>query len=423
MVRHIRVGVMLAALLAALVLAGAPCASAAPLADSAILFIGDGMGPLHIELTRVALGGEPLAMEKMPFSGTVTTGSANREVTDSAAAGTALATGRKTNNGMVGVSPDGKPLVNLLDRARAAHKSTGIATTDALYGATPASFAAHVSSRGERDNIAEQLAASRVEVMLGFGKEAFLPKSAGGSREDGKDLLAEMRNAGYQMAFTGAEMGEVKKRQLVGLFGGEEGPTLAGMVEAAIGRLSPNGDGFVLMVEGARIDWRAHDSDPAGVIVETRALAEAVAVALDYARARGRTLVVVTADHETGGLGITSPGRLTALRGVKCSSGEIGRRLAADKSDVREVVAACTGIGDLTEAEAGRIKADADPAAAIAAVLSARAGVTWRTTRHTDTPVRVFAFGPGADRFAGSMDNTDIPGRIAEVLGMEALPG
>jgi len=423
MLRNIRVGTMLAALLAAAALAGAPLASAAPLADSAILFIGDGMGPLHIELTRVALGGEPLAMEKMPFSGTVTTHSANRAVTDSAAAGTALATGRKTNNGMVGVSPDGKPLVNLLDRARAAHKNTGIATTDSLYGATPASFAAHVSGRGEREKIAEQLAASRVQVMLGFGKDAFLPKSAGGSREDGKDLVAEMRDAGYQVAFTRTEMSEVKKRQLVGLFGGEEEPTLAEMVEAAIARLSPNGEGFLLVVEGARIDWRAHDSDPAGVIVETRALAEAVAVALDYARAKGRTLVVVTADHETGGLGITSPARLPALRGVQCSSGEIARRLAGDRSDVREVVAACTGMSDLTEAEVARIRADKDAAAAIAAVLSARAGVTWRTTGHTDTPVRVSAFGPGADRFTGSMDNTEIPGRIAIVLGMEALPG
>jgi len=423
MLRDTRFGIMLAALLAAITLAGAPLASAAPLANSAILFIGDGMGPLHIELTRVALGGEPLAMEKTPFSGSVTTHSADRAVTDSAAAGTALATGRKTNNGMVGVSPDGKSLVNLLDRARAAHKSAGIATTDALYGATPASFAAHVSSRGEKEKIAEQLAGSRVEVMLGFGKGAFLPKSAGGSREDDKDLVAEMRDAGYQVAFTRTEMGEVKKSHLVGLFGGAEEPTLAEMVEAAIARLSPNGDGFVLVVEGARIDWRAHDSDPAGVIVETRALDEAVAVALDYARAKGRTLVLVTADHETGGLGIASPGRMPILRGVQCSSGQIARRLAEERSDIRQVVAACTGIGDLTEAEVGRIKEDKDPAAAIAAVLSARAGVAWRTTGHTDTPVRVFAFGPGADRFTGSMDNTDIPGRIAEVLGIKALPG
>jgi alkaline phosphatase len=321
-------------------------------ADSAILLIGDGMGPLQIHLARKDPG-QPLGMEGMPYSGIMTTRSADSDVTDSAAAGTALATGHKTNDGMVGVTPDGRRLETILERARAVGKSTGIITTDALHGATPASFAAHVESRGERGKIAAQIAASRVDVMMGFWKGWFLPKSAGGEREDGRDLVAEMRRAGYEVIFTGDELRQAKGDRIVGLFEDDTGPSLAEMVSAALARLGKNPKGFFLVVEEARIDWECHDNKLEAAVERVRLLDAAVVTGLDFARKDGSTLVVVTADHETGGL---------------------------------------------------------------------QPDGTFATGGHTNTPVRVFAFGPGGERFTGEMDNTDIPKRMAEVLALGSFP-
>ncbi len=326
--------------------------SAGAAADSAILLIGDGMGPLQIHLARKDPG-QPLGMEGMPHSGIVTTRSADRDVTDSAAAGTALATGHKTNNGMVGVAPNGHRLETILERARAAGKSTGIITTDALHGATPASFAAHVESRGEREKIAAQIAASGVDVMLGFWKGWFLPKSAGGEREDGRDLVAEMRRAGYDVVFARNGLRKAKADRIVGLFEDDTASSLAEMVSAALARLSKNPKGFLLIVEEARIDWECHDHKLDAAIERVRMLDAAVVTALDFAREDGSTLVVVTADHETGGL---------------------------------------------------------------------QPDGTFATGNHTNTPVRVFAFGPRGERFTGQMDNTDIPKRIAEVLALGSFP-
>ncbi len=398
-------------------------AHAAPLADSAILFIGDGMGPVQIRLAREAGGGDPLAMERMPHSGFATTHSADKKVTDSAAAGTALATGHKTNNGMISVTPDGDRLTTILEHCRSRHKSAGIVTTDALHGATPATFAAHAPSRGMRLEIALQLAEARVPVMTGFWKDWFLPESAGGSRTDGRDLIAEMRGAGYGVVFTSKELSEAKEPQLLGLFDdGAQSPTLSEMVTTALQRLGLNADGFFLITEGARIDWKCHGNDPAGALLDTREFDQAVAAALHYARRRGRTLVVVTADHETGGLSIEDPQRTSLLDPVTLSSEALAAKLNSDRTNIAEVLSAHAGVDDLAPSELAAIKQAEEPSAAIAALLSERAGLAWSTTGHTATPVRVFAEGPGADLFAGEMDNTDIPKRIAQALGLGPFP-
>ena len=231
---------MFALLAITAVLALAPCAadSAKSPADSAILFIGDGMGPMQVHLSRVEPA-QPLEMEKLPVAGVVTTNSVGDRVTDSAAAGTALATGRKTENGRIGTGPDDQRLQTILERARSMYKSTGIITTDALHGATPASFAAHVDDRGERSKIAAQMAASGVDVMMGFWKGEFIPRSAGGNREDNRDLIAEMRAKGYDVVFTRDELLNSKGDKVVANFEDETAPTLAEMVSTAIDRLVP----------------------------------------------------------------------------------------------------------------------------------------------------------------------------------------
>ncbi|UCC69021.1 MAG: alkaline phosphatase, partial [Armatimonadota bacterium] len=143
---------------------------------------------------------------------------------------------------------------------------------------------------------------------------------------------------------------------------------------------------------------------------------------LDYARRRGRTLLVVTADHETGGLSIEKPGRTALLGKVKLSSEALAGKLNPDRTNIAEVLSAHAGVDDLAPSEAEDIKQAKDAVAAIAHLLSDRAGVAWSTTGHTATRVRVFAYGPGAELFTGEMDNTDIPKRIAEVLGIGPFP-
>jgi alkaline phosphatase len=407
-----------AALLAALI---AP-AVAAPLGHSAILFIGDGMGPVQIQVARAASGGDRLAMETLPFSGFVTTNSVEGKVTDSAAAGTALATGHKTNNGMIGMAPDGKRLTTILERAQTMYKATGIITTDSLWGATPSSFAAHSDSRGKSAEIAAQMAASGAQVMMGFWKDQLLPTSAGGKRTDGRDLIAQMQKAGYQVVYTRDELKAAHGRKLVGLF--EDGPTapsLSDMVSAAVERLSQDPEGFFLVVEGARVDWFSHDNDPAGAILAVRELDAAVSSATDFARRRGKTLVVITADHETGGLTVMDGSKLKALADVTMPSSDMAAKLSKERDNVGDVLRLGAGITDVTAAEADNVRKAQDPSGAIAELISARAGLSWSTGSHTATRVRVFAFGPGAQQFSGDLDNTDIPKRIADSMGVGPL--
>lgn len=409
-------------LLALAITLAAPVASAAPAADSAIIMIGDGMGFAQVHAAREVAGVPKLAMEQVPVSGSMTTNSANAEITDSAAAGTALSTGHKTDNGMIAVTPDGRRLTTILERAQRMYKSVGVVSTDALHGATPATFLAHVPDRGMRSEIAAQTASSGAQVMLAFWRGWFLPKSAGGEREDGRNLIAELRGDGYDVVFTRRELLRSESPRLVGLFDdGSEAPSLAEMTTAALERLSRDPDGFVLMVEGARIDWKCHGNDPAGAVLDTLAFDEAVAAGLDFARRRDRTLVLITADHETGGLQIEDAERIGLLGRAKCCAADMAAAFDADGGNIREVLAERAGITNLTAEELTRLRSE-PTADTVAAVLSERAGLAWTTGGHTATPVPVFAVGPGAELFAGKMDNTDIPTRLADALGIGPFP-
>jgi alkaline phosphatase len=418
-----RVGIVSAVLLACLVVLALPAsAGAQPPAESAVLLIGDGMGPVHVQIAHTIVG-QPLAMEKMPVSGLVATHQADGSVTDSAAAATALATGHKTKNGMVGVTPDGQRTENILERARALGKSTGVITTDSLTGATPAGFSAHVDSRGKRAEIAAQAAQSGSKVMLGFWKGDFLPKAAGGEREDGRDLIAEMQKAGYEIVYTQAQLEGATGKRIAGFFeDGPQAPQLADMVGKALAVLSQNPKGFVLAVESARIDWSSHENELVGAVRATLELDAAAGTAVEFARKRGRTLVVVTADHETGRPRIDDASKLGLMRDLKTEPAEIAKRLNTDRTNIGQVMREYAGISDLTEADLKEIRQATEAAAGIAKVISARAGVSWYSTGHTESRVPVFAFGPGADRFSGEMDNTDIPKRIAEAIGLGAFP-
>ena len=350
-------------------------APAPALPRNIILFIGDGMGAVHrtaAQWVQVGLAGK-LEMDDLPVNGWSRTASADNAVTDSAAGATALATGVRTNNGWLAIGPEHSALTTILEYARVEGKSAGLVTTVQVWHATPAAFAAHVEDRNLMDEIAGQMFDEGVEVMLGGGENQFLPNSVAGcfgngTRGDTRNLLAEAVAAGYTHVCTAPELEAIDASatsRLVGLFADEEmgrpySPGLATMTQRAIDVLSRDPQGFFLMVEGGRIDKAAHANNGAEAIADTLGLDEAVAVGKAFAASAGNTLVIVTADHETGGMAL--------VPGSACA----------------------TPNGPFNILDDGQFC------------------VTWTTTGHTSADVPVTASGPFAYMLSGSYDNTHI---------------
>lgn len=338
------------------------CGSAGPVPAQAlrtaptriILFIGDGVGTAY--WTAALFAADKLAVQEFPVVGLVDTRSSDNDVTDSAAGATAFATGVRTYNYAIGVGPDSQPRPTLLELAQRRGLATGLVATSSITHATPASFAAHVPDRRLEPMIAAQLARANIDVLLGGGRGFF----DGSLRPDSFDLLAGLRNR-YAVIGTHAELAALKPdtiRALLGLFApnqmptaGQRTPTLRDMTTVALGVLDRNRQGFVLMVEGSQPDWLGHGNAPLEPLTrEVLDFDAAIAVGLEYQRRRPETLIVVVADHETGGLALQPD-----------SNGAL--------------VAAYTTIG------------------------------------HTATLVPLFARGPGAEAFAGIQPNDRI-GRL-----------
>lgn len=340
-----------------------------------ILFIGDGMGEAHRTAARWAAYGQDghLAMDFMPHHGWARTSSL-LGVTDSAAAATALATGHKTLDGMIAMDPLFNPLQTILEQAQRRGMAVGLATTTEIAHATPAAFAAHVPLRSQMTDIARQMIERKVNVLLGGGEDDFLPPSitgcfpAPGNRSDGRNLIQEAVDVGYTYVCDGdglmAALPDTPR--LLGLFGDggmtrPHSPTLATMTHGAIMTLSQDPEGFFLMVEGGQIDWAAHANDAENVISDTLAFDDAVAVGLAFAQEHPQTLLIVTADHETGGMAVS-----LAPTGAE---GEDGSFTMPDGTPFY---------------------------------------VTWSTGGHTDTPVPVMAQGPASYLLDGEYENTHI---------------
>lgn len=362
------------------------------------------MGRGHIDAARLWKHGTDgqLAMDSMPQRGAVTTYSANDQVTDSAAAATAMATGYKTNNGFLSVAPDGTTVLEtVLEQAEARGRATGLVVTSSVTHATPAAFFAHVDDRDRNNQIAAQAMKSGIEVLLGGGLRHFLPTGAArttaaepveggcrGNRRDSRDLLQEAGQAGYWVVTDRAGLLAATSSPLLGLFACgnmdfdldrlTEEPSLAEMTSKAIELLERDRDGFFLMVEGSRIDHASDDNDGWNALGDTAAFDQAVQVALDFARRDGQTLVIATADHETGGLSV--------------------RRLVQ------------------TDGQSSTLPGQRFP---IAGRPDESLVLTWSTNRHTAEEVSVFAYGPMSDQFAGLLDNTDIYRIMAGALGFQ----
>jgi alkaline phosphatase len=339
-----------------------------PRARNVILLLGDGMGAAHRTAARIVSRGvaggrarAPLAMDRMPVTGLVMTASLNSVITDSSPGMAAYVTGHKSNNNQEGVYPDNTSypfdnprveyLGELMRRVRGPGFNVGIVTTSDVTDATPAANAVHTAERSAGLEIAlrylEEGATNGVSVLLGGGRSYFMPEAAGGRRTDERDLIAEFRTAGYRYAPTATELRGVlagpPPAKLLGLFhlshmsvafdkvgagrysddlalpwnsGFRDQPMLDEMARVALASLSAHSpDGFYLMIEGASIDKQSHAADAERTIWDTIEFDNAVAVALEFAERTNTdadpgndTLVIVTADHECGGLGIIGVG-------------------------------------------------------------------------------------------------------------------
>ena len=290
-------------------------------AKNTILFIGDGMGAEHRKAARWVKAGSKgkLHMDDMPASGFLNTGSAKNPITDSAASATAMSCGVKTNNGVIGLDSNLSFVPTILEQAKSRNKRVGLVTTTHITHATPAAFAAHVASRKYMTEIAEQMLISGVNVLMGGGEDVFIPETengcfpGAGKRADQRNLISEAIANGYVHVCDSTELNTVDidtTSHLIGLFADEGmnrpfSPSLAEMTQKAIELLSKGSQGFFLMVEAGQIDWASHDNDAYNTIHDTIGLDEAIGVAQQFASIDNNTLIIVTADHETGGLRVS----------------------------------------------------------------------------------------------------------------------
>ena len=404
-----------------------------------IFMIPDGCGPAAVGLGRM-MAGRPLSMDSI-LVGAVQTRSASSRVTDSAAGGTALATGVKTTNTMAGLDPQGRTLGTLIEAAAARGMAVGLVTTARVTDATPAAFLSHVADRHAEDTIAVQVLEHRLDVLFGGGLRRVLPGGAGGDRRDGRDLLAEARRHGVRVVTSRAELATPLETPLLGLFANRDldlevdrdstrQPSLAELTEEALTLLARRGSGFLLVVEGALIDGAAHNNDPAALGREVVAYDRALAAALAFARREPGTLLVASADHETGGLALgLRIGEESAhdmapesLFTVRASVWSMADSVLAGADPVA-VAGQGTGLRGLTAQEQAELRAAAGSRdrmlGALGNLESRRAGVGWSTGWHTAVDVGLYAFGPGRERFIGLHENTDVARQIAELLGLD----
>lgn len=278
-----------------------------------ILLIGDGMS--YPQITAAGYVHGPLNMTSMPYHGSITTYAEDRNVTDSASSATALAAGFKTNNGMLGVLSNGTPVQSIAHYATELGKSTALLASSSITHATPAGFAIHHENRGDAFIIAEKYVDSGIDMLLGAGWNYFLPENQGGTRPDDRNLIEEMEEKGYFYINSENDldrMGESEK--LIVFLEGQDlqryparGDQKVQLTLAALEQLTNNPEGFFMMIEGSQIDWAGHGNDAEWMIREMIDFDNVIGAVLEFAERDGNTLVIVTADHETGGLTLINP--------------------------------------------------------------------------------------------------------------------
>lgn len=431
-------------------------------------FIGDGMGASQRQAAQYYLQAEKgtaekLTMNMLPVAGMITTHSSDSLVTDSAAAGTALATGYKTNNGVIAQLPDGRNVKTLMELAKNKGMAAGVVTSTRLTHATPATFVAHNESRYNADAIADEYLESGVEFFAGGGYRYFVPQDnsvAKSKRKDNKNLIKGFADKGYNVFVTESDTAKFRDFAVKGeekVFAAftyshlpyeldrneSQVPSLAEMTAKGIEVLNEYNDGFFMMVEGGRIDHACHANDPAGSIHDTIAFDNALKEAYNfYEKHPEETLIVVAADHETGGFGLGFGKnyflKMDTVQKVKLTTADVlnyGQgKYDGDRAKFYSFIAENMGLNDLTEVEKAKIESAMemvdeglegganeyggyDPVAVtVTHIISERANMNWTTYAHSGTAVPISAVGVGAEKLGGFKDNTEIAKAVASVI-------
>ena len=328
-----------------------------------ILMIGDGMSLMHIQAAWTCNRGH-LWLENAQFTGLSKTPATNRLITDSGSGGTSLATGYKTRYHAVGVDEDGNKLKSLVDYAKEAGKSAGVAVTCRLWDATPCDFLSHNIDRDNEQELIAEMANSPVDYVFGGGAKFFT------NRKDGRNIFKELEKKGYKVFTSRKDLETISKEkgnskvycvpfEVDTPLPDERGDLLARASIAGMNLLNQNKNGFFMMVEGSQLDDYGHFNQLDMLMKETLDFDQTFGSIIKWAAEDGETLVVVTADHETGGMTVLG--------------------------------------GDYKE---GRVE------------------VNFSTKNHSGTMVPVYAFGPGSENFCGFMDNTDICWKIKALMNM-----
>lgn len=335
--------------------------------DNVILILGDGMGLSHVMAARSELRGlnHRLYFERFPVTGWQTTHSRGSLYSDSASTGSSLATGQKVAYQAVSVSPDGEALTTLFEAAGARGMALGVVTDSYLWDATPAAFLAHVPHRRDLESIARQMAASAADLLIG---EETLRLDIDRRPPGGASILASFAASGFEIVRSAealAELDPASTERLLGLFPAGEitatdrPPVLPDLATTALAHLAGRPNGYLLLIESEEPDIGSHNQNLERIVTGIRHLEAIATLAVERALADRATLVLVTSDHEAGGLAL--------------------------------------------------LHGDAEN----------RLGIRFATTSHTAEPVPIYAFGAGAERFGGVLDNTEIALRIAELLGLD----
>jgi alkaline phosphatase len=429
------------------------------------LFIGDGMGPAQVKLSDAVLqDGESLVMNSFPVLGMATTQAENRYITDSAAAGTALATGSKTTIGTISMAANHRyRLVTIAEMAKAKGMRTGIVSSVGIDNATPACFYAHNAGRSNYYDIAVQMASSGVDYFGGGYAEGDFPENRTKSKTFLGNITDLMQSAHYVITRNRNELQTVKPGTRCWAFTGYDSKAamdfamdrrpgdmeLAEFTREGI-RLLDNPQGFFMMVEGGKIDWACHANDAAATAHDVKAFDNAISEALAfYRRHPGETLIIVTADHECGGLSLGNAANeyeahLSLLRNQKISQQRFAEKVSSWKK-LRTVTFPMAI--DSVKVYYGLGRADADSALtlspanhqvlqesykstmkpesadtftpAVTGILNMKAGIGWTTKAHTAMPVEVLAIGRGAETFSGFYDNTDVAKKIIQITQLK----
>lgn len=335
-----------------------------------ILLIADGTGVTQISTAFYFKDSTP-NYARFQNIGLINTSSSSHNITDSAAGATAFACGEKTYNGAIGVLPDSTDVENIVEVVSAKNIKSGLIATSSITHATPAAFYAHALKRSMAEDIALDMVASDVDFFAAGGLKYF------NKRSDSINLLSELEAKNFVMDTVSlVDFATIQKAEKAGFLLAENGMPkmtekrgsfLEDATKLGIEFLSQNNSNFFMMVEGSQIDWGGHANDGNYVVTEMLDFDDAVGKALDFAEKDGNTLVVVTGDHETGGLALSSKQRVN----------EHGEKY----SDYNEI------------------------------------DLTFSTKGHSTTLIPVFAFGPGSEEFKGIYENTDIYKKILKVTG------